>query len=230
MLSTKNPWMLGIKWMAPVIKNKRLSRQDNQLLNQAKNSIEHIENQMTNWLESMIQLISTTRDAGFELAFHHLYGGLASTLPQHENSKNPVALKIQTTHTQSLNDGKDSLRQAVVRMVLLLIKARGGMRGAHLITFKNMIESNPIFKPLNKEQRESLLAYESALVSDNHELALFELPQLLKTNASRLKAMSLLEVVVGKSEQLSALPRNMMNRIYEILFENTKPRKSLEIQ
>lgn len=227
-LSTQNPWMLGVKLAAPMIKRKRSNSQMEKQLNPVKNPIEHIEDQTSNWLESMIQSISIARDASFEIAFHQLYGGLASTIPTHANSKNKMSSVKIPSHAHLLNDGKDQLRQAVVRMVLLLIKARGGMRGAHLITFKNLMESNPIFKPLSKNQKESLLAQESAVVSDDYETALLELADLLKTQPMRVKAIQLLEIVVGKPEQLSALPRNMLNRITDLLFNKKKSPKLLK--
>jgi len=50
-------------------------------------------------------------------------------------------------------------------MVLLLIKARGGMRGAHLITFKNLIESDPIFQASLANKRSAI----SSRVSHGHQ-------------------------------------------------------------
>ncbi|MFM8461402.1 MAG: hypothetical protein ACKOAB_04925, partial [Polynucleobacter victoriensis] len=132
------------------------------------------------------------------------------------------SVRKQRNQTHLLEDGYDSLRQAVVRMVLLLIKARGGMRGAHLITFKNMMQSNSYFAKLNDSQREALLAEEAAWVSEDHEAALSNLPELLKTPQEAKIAISILESVVGKAEQLSSLPRNMMNRIIESLNHFTK--------
>ncbi|MFM1870555.1 MAG: hypothetical protein RLY99_1299 [Pseudomonadota bacterium] len=224
--STQNPWMLGIKLAAPIIKKKRLSRDEFNFLPKNKNPIEQIEHQTTNWIESYIQSISTARDAAFELTFHQLYGGLATMNSgvAHRHKKKSVSRK-QVNQAHILGDGYDSLRQAAVRMVLLLIKARGGMRGAHLITFKNMMQSNPYFEKLNNSQRESLLAEEAALVSEDHEAALSDLPNLLMTPKEAKLAISILESVVGKAEQLSSLPRNMMNRIVEALNHSTKQLK-----
>jgi hypothetical protein len=142
----------------------------------------------------------------------------------HRHKKKSVSRK-QVNQAHILGDGYDSLRQAAVRMVLLLIKARGGMRGAHLITFKNMMQSNPYFEKLNNSQRESLLAEEAALVSEDHEAALSDLPNLLMTPKEAKLAISILESVVGKAEQLSSLPRNMMNRIVEALNHSSKQLK-----
>jgi len=215
--SSQNPLMLGVKLAAPKIKSKRAIDRLSKLGNN-KNPIEQIEDHATNWLESVIQSISKMRDAAFEITFHHTYGPIASVYASEKRkSRRTLPSSNQANDLLLLNDGKDMLRQSVVRMVLLLIKARGGMRGAHLITFRNLIESDPLFIKLDKDDRELLLAHEAARVSDDPEGALIELPLLLKNRAERTKAIQLLEVVVGKAEQLSALPRNMMNRILDLL-------------
>ena len=102
-------------------------------------------------------------------------------------------------------------------MVLLLIKARGGMRGAHLLTFKKLLDEDPHYTALNSAQKEALLSHETAIVAENSSMALDHLAQLLINPNERKVALKLLESVVGKADQLSEAPRKVMLQIQALL-------------
>lgn len=222
LVSSQNPAMLPVKLAAPAIRKRRGERQLAQQISGTKNPIEHVEHKATDFLESCIQSVSMMRDAAFEIIFHQFYGGLAN-LNGSDRTKTYQHQKHREASLKdySLYDGLDELRRAVVRIVLLLIKARGGMRGAHLITFRNLLDQNEYFLSLNPSQREALLSHEASLVVEDAETAFEELAKLLPDIKMRDVALELVEQVVGKAEQLSESPRTMLNRITALL----KPKK-----
>ncbi|MFN6954952.1 MAG: DUF3141 domain-containing protein [Acetobacteraceae bacterium] len=162
------------------------------------------------------------RDAWVETAFHAMYGGLAAlgvaaepltdradTAPDAETAPEVRAALAR------IADG--SYAEAVVRMLILLADARGGVRRDRLARSNALLTGEPPFSDLSAAARQALIREQRAIAAFEPERAVETLPALLADAADRARALSVVAAVAGPEEEMDPPVREMLARFRAVL-------------
>ncbi len=146
------------------------------------------------------------RDLFVEDAFHACYDLLElmgagkrfrHPLPQPQQAAPDVATGVLAR----INEG--GVREAVMRMLLLLMKVGGSVRRETLGYVQGQLREVPVFADADGETLKRMLAEQAAIVAYEPEQALLALPALLPTAGVRDEALAILRAV---------LPDNVIER------------------
>jgi hypothetical protein len=107
--------------------------------------------------------------------------------------------------------------EAVIRMMILLADARGGVRRSRLARSNALLTTEPPFAGMPPSARQAMIREQTMIVTLLREEALAALPALLPTAADRRKALAAVEHVAGPDEELGEKAREMIVRMREVL-------------
>jgi pimeloyl-ACP methyl ester carboxylesterase len=172
------------------------------------------------WVEQSWNLFRDTRDAGIELTFHALYGTPwmkqigASTLARpasHDIRKFPhVQEAIARTKAGGYAEG-------IIRMLILLSRARGAVRRDRLERSNRLLHSRPPFSSMTPESRAHMIYEQSLIIEFAGNEAIAALADLLKDPVDRYRALNLVLDVAGPVEQMDAPTIAMFKRFQLVL-------------
>jgi tellurite resistance protein len=103
--------------------------------------------------------------------------------------------------------------EAVVRMMILLAQARGGVRRDRLRRSSAMLRETEPFASMTPEARQALIRTQTVICAMSPTEALETLPKLLPTGADRRRALAAVEGVAGPEEDLGESAVAMLRRI-----------------
>jgi tellurite resistance protein len=163
------------------------------------------------------------RDAWTETAFHAVYGSLAA-LGVSENTAEEEA----AASAEALSDApaaraalariaEGGYAEAVVRMMILLARARGGVRRSRLARSQAVLTGEAPFAEMTAAARQALIREQTLVVELAPEEALATLPQLLSCTAERQRALKTVEDVAGPEEELGEPAQAMLSRLRDVL-------------
>ncbi|TCZ62968.1 DUF3141 domain-containing protein [Roseicella aquatilis] len=213
-VSDGNPLVAGLPMLAAQVREARRPAPPDNLFRQ----IERI------WAEQAEQALDTwrdLRDAAGEVMFVAAYGWLAAfgigqaataTEPANQGSAGDGAVAAAPAHYR-----EGGYAEAVVRMMLLLARARGSVRRSRLERSSRLLTSQAPFATMTDAQRQALIRAQSELVSRAPERCLAALPDLLPDAALRQRAMAVVEQVAGPAEELGPPAQAMLGRLREFL-------------
>jgi hypothetical protein len=179
----------------------------------------------TLWADSVergFDLLRDWRDAWVETAFHALYGGLAALgvaaepLTDRADAMPDAATAPELRAALSrIADG--GYAEAVVRMLILLADARGGVRRDRLARSNALLTGESPFRDLSTAARQALIREQRAIAAFAPERAIETLPLLLTDAADRARALSVVAAVAGPEEEMDPPVREMLARFRAVL-------------
>jgi pimeloyl-ACP methyl ester carboxylesterase len=216
MVSDLNPAMAALPRAAEAVKaNRSPVAPDNPFIALERAWADSVERSIDGWRD--------WRDAWQETAFHAVYGTLAAFGVASDAVEEPAG-----TVAAALGDTPDvqaalariaegSYAEAVVRMMILLAKARGGVRRNRLARSNALLTTQEPFASLTAAARQALIREQTVVVEMAPEQALATLPALLPMAAERQHALTTVEAVAGPEEELGAPAQAMLARLREVL-------------
>jgi pimeloyl-ACP methyl ester carboxylesterase len=216
LMSSHNPVMQLVAQTAQQVRTNRIPvAPDNPYL-----AIEALWVQST---EQMIDLWRDTRDLGFELAFHGLWGTpWARTFGRsHEARRTLKDLQElrglpEVLHAlQAIDQG--GFAEAVIRMLVLLADNRGQVRRDRLERSSRVLTQDEPFRSLGAERLASMIHQQTLIATFEPERAIDTLPLLLPEPAQRALAMKVVQYVPGLMVEMSPNTLALMQRLCTVL-------------
>jgi len=157
--------------------------------------------------------IRDTRDALVEIAFHTLYG--TPWMKAVAEQEPPSLVSHEILQFPEVKQG--CYKEAIIRMLLLMAQARGAVRRDRLERSNQMIHSRPPFDSMTPEERAEMIFEQTLIVKFALEDALASLPQLLKDDVARYRAINLVLDIAGPLDDMNPATRTMFKRLQTVL-------------
>jgi hypothetical protein len=199
LVSDANPMMKPLGAMADLVRaNRQPVAPDNPFVAMERAWADSVERSIDAWRD--------WRDQMQETAFHAVYGTLsalnvASELPTIDV---PPELAGETPDVRAALDrvAEGGYAEAVVRMMILLAKARGGVRRNRLARSNTLLTTEEPFAQLTASARQALIREQTVVVEMAPSEAFDTLVKLLATPKDRRRALATVEDVAGPEEEL----------------------------
>ncbi len=210
MFSDLNPFMAPVRALAGMARDHRApAAPDNPFVALERAWADSVERSIGAWADM--------RDAAMETAFHAIYGGLAAvgvtgddTAAEAEAARRSVAIEPAQHNDARAKVAEGGYAEAVIRMMILLADARGGVRRTRLARSNTLLTTEPPFVGMSPTARQAMIREQTVIVTLMREEALVTLPQLLRTAADRRKALAAVEHVAGPEDELGDKAREML--------------------
>jgi pimeloyl-ACP methyl ester carboxylesterase len=216
MVSDLNPFMWPFAAAAERARADRMpATPDNPFLAVEKAFADSVERSMDAWRD--------WRDAWQEAAFHAVYGGLAAfgvTGGATEDSAADVQEALHdapAARAALARIAQGGYAEAVVRMMILLARARGGVRRSRLARSQALLTTEQPFADMTAAARQALIREQTLVVELAPEDALATLPELLPDAADRRRALDAVEGVAGPEDELGEAALAMLGKLREVL-------------
>ncbi|HWT09380.1 MAG TPA: DUF3141 domain-containing protein [Roseomonas sp.] len=217
MFSDMNPFMMPVRAMAGLARQHRApAAKDNPFLALEKAWADGVERSIDAWRDM--------RDAWSEIAFHGIFGGLAAAGVTGDDSAEEAeaARRSISVEPAQLNEARSRVEdggyaEAVIRMMILLADARGGVRRSRLARSNELLTTEPPFAGMSPAARQAMIREQTVIVTLLREEALAAVPKLLATAAERRKALAAVEHVAGPDDELGDKAREMLGRLRKVL-------------
>lgn len=213
MFSDENPLMAGVSSLAAdVRRNRKLAAEDNPFV--------RLERLQADMIEQGWNFYRDVRDAWMELTFHTLYASpwmrsIGSGTPRHEVSHDITKFPEVRTAIDRIADG--GFAEAVIRMLVLLARARGSVRRDRLERSNRILHSRAPFDTMSVEERTRIINEQSLIVQFAPDDATATLPKLLNDDVDRIRAVNLALDIAGPVDEMDAPTIAMFKRIQSVL-------------
>ena len=216
LVSDKNPLMRGLGPMAEQVRaNRAPVAPGNPFIGLERAMADSIEHAIDSWRDR--------RDAFQEIAFHAVYGTLAAfgvaTDPAEEAPLAPPTTLGDTPEARAAlaRIAEGGYAEAVIRMMILLARARGGVRRNRLARSNALLTGEAPFAQMTPEARQALIREQTLVVEVAPEAALAALPRLLHDKDEARMALSVVEEVAGPEEDLGEPAQAMLAQLRKVL-------------
>jgi hypothetical protein len=209
-------------FMAPVAAWARLAR-EHRAPAAPDNPFRAWERLWADNLERTIDAWRDMRDATTEAAFHAMYGWLAATgiAGEAEAAAARAAAGTAARDIASAPEVRAALArvaeggyaEAVVRMMILLAQARGGVRRSRLARSSALLQGESPFREMTAEQRAAMIREQTVICTMAAAEALAALPRLLPAEAERRRALAAVEEVAGPEAELGDAAGAMLGQL-----------------
>ncbi len=214
LVSDMNPWMLPFAVMAPWVRDHRLAATpDNAFVGLERAWADGVERGIKSWRDMV--------DGWTELAFHTVYGTLAAAGVADDDVDETPAMTA-TSHQPVVDTAVERVAEggfaeAVIRMMILLARARGGVRRTRLARSDALLRETRPFSDMTAAARQDLIREQTVIVTVVPEESLIALPRLLPSAEDRTRAFEAVAAVAGPEEELGEPARAMLQRIRSVL-------------
>lgn len=213
MFSDLNPFMMPVRAMAGLAREHRApAAPDNPFLALEKAWADGVERGIDAWRDM--------RDAWIETAFHAIYGGLAAVgvtgddaAAEAEAARRSISVEPAQIAEARARVAEGGYAEAVIRMMILLADARGGVRRSRLARSNLLLTTEPPFVGMSPSARQAIIREQTVIVTMARDEAVAALPALLPGAADRRKALAAVEHVAGPEEELGDKAREMLGRL-----------------
>ncbi|WP_270937506.1 DUF3141 domain-containing protein [Falsiroseomonas oryzae] len=216
MVSDLNPFMLPFAAAAERVKAQRApAAADNPFLTAERAFADRVEGAIDAWRD--------WRDAWTEAAFHAVYGTLAAFGAAEATAEEEAAETADTLadapemRAALAHVAEGNYAEAVVRMMILLARARGGVRRSRLARSQAVLTGEAPFADMTSAARQALIREQTLIVEMAPEEALATLPKLLPEAVERRRALDTVEGVAGPEEELGEPAQAMLARLRSVL-------------
>ncbi len=217
MFSDMNPFMMPVRAMAKMAREHRApAATDNPFLAIEKAWADRVEHAIDSWRD--------VRDAMSEIAFHAIYGNLAAigvtgddSAEEAETARRSLAIEPAQLPAARAAVAEGGYAEAVIRMMILLADARGGVRRSRLARSNTLLTTEAPFAGMPPAARQAIIREQTLIVTLLRQEALAALPKLLKTAADRRKALAVVEHVAGPEDELGDKAREMLAAMRDVL-------------
>ncbi len=218
LFSDQNPFMAGVEGWAKMARECRKEAPED-------NPFVQLERLQADFVEQAWNFYRDTRDAAVELTFHSLYATPWMKAVAGEERPAPVSHDItQFPEVKHAIEHAETggYKEAIVRMLVLLAKARGSVRSDRLERSNRVLHARPPFDMMQPETRAALIYEQSLIVQFAPDQAMAALPKLLRDDVDRLRAVNLVMDIAGPYEEMDPATIGMFQRIQWVL--RTLPR------
>jgi pimeloyl-ACP methyl ester carboxylesterase len=212
LLGDYNPFMAPVATLAGLVRQHRApAAADNPFLAWERLWADGVERQIDLWRDA--------RDTWTETAFHAAYGWLAAlgvpgaaeaAASRHGGTDIASAPEVRAALGRV---GEGGYAEAVVRMMILLAQARGGVRRSRLARSSALLQGESPFREMTPEARGAMIREQTVVCTMAPAEALAALPKLLPKAADRRRAMAAVEGVAGPEEELGDAAQAMLDQI-----------------
>jgi pimeloyl-ACP methyl ester carboxylesterase len=213
LLSDQNPLLAGVSdWADKTRENRNTASEDNPFV--------QMERLQADMVEHAFDLFRDTRDALAELAFHALYGTPWMKAVAEQELPSLVSheiLQFPEVKAAIKKADKGGYKEGIIRMLLLLAQARGAVRRDRLERSNQMIHNRPPFDTMTPEERADLIYQQTLIVKFAPDEAMATLPQLLKDDVERYRAINVVLDIAGPVEDMDPQTITMFKRLQTIL-------------
>ncbi len=217
LFSDLNPMLWPLAGMADMI------RQHRQAVS-AQNPFNRLQDKLANIILESFNSYREWRDTSAEWLFHAVYRTAAILLPADNYMRDifhGAAAETQTNETAQnflaiIEEG--DIPEAVMRILLLLIKTQGFTRGKHVSTAAAILLKNNNFMKLSRKEFKDILHSQTIIVEYDAELALKTLPQLVKTQRKQKIVLDLVNSIIAAINIELPLENQLMMTRIENLF------------
>ena len=212
LVSDLNPFMMPVAAAAERVKEARAPASP-------ANPFLAAERAMADRVEASLDAYRDMRDAWTEAAFHMVYGGLAAMgmaagTPEQAAADTADELADAPEMRAALSNlAVGGYAEAVIRMMILLARARGGVRRTRLARSQAVLTEESPFADMTAAARQALIREQTLIVELRPEEALTSLATLLPTKAERRRALATVEGVAGPEDELGEPALAMLGRL-----------------
>ncbi|MCZ8150654.1 MAG: DUF3141 domain-containing protein [Roseomonas sp.] len=212
LVSDLNPFMMPVAAAAERVKEARAPASP-------ANPFLAAERAMADRVEASLDAYRDMRDAWTEAAFHMVYGGLAAMgmaagTPEEAAADTADELADGPEMRAALsNVAVGGYAEAVIRMMILLARARGGVRRTRLARSQAVLTEEAPFADMTAAARQALIREQTLIVELRPEEALASLATLLPTKAGRRRALATVEGVAGPEDELGEPALAMLGQL-----------------
>jgi len=212
LVSDLNPFMAPFAAAAEAVRARRApASPDNPFLDAERAVADGVEHALDAWRD--------LRDAWTEGAFHAVYGtlaalGVAEGTPEEQVAESADALADAPEMRHALSRiATGGYAEAVIRMMILLARARGGVRRSRLERSQAVLTGEAPFADMTAAARQALIREQTLIVELAPDDALAALPRLVASKAERRRALDTVESVAGPEEELGDPALAMLRRL-----------------
>ncbi|PDT19363.1 DUF3141 domain-containing protein [Rhizobium hidalgonense] len=216
LLSSQNPIMVGYKSISEQVRNSRANAA-------AENPFLAAEALYFKAVEQAIVVMRDWRDMGYELAFHMIWNN-----PWQRYFDNPHEAYRKGTTLDDMRwqpDIANALRRiaiggladAIIRMVVLLVSDRGGIRRDRLARWSRVLTEDEPFRSLSADHLAEITRVQTAIVTFEPEQAIETLPLLLTEPRQRQLAYAAACYIPGSRAEMSSSTVAMLQRFADVL-------------
>ncbi len=215
-VSDRNPFVRPVGAWADRVRRNRAAAPaaDNVFLQMERAWADGVTKGMEAWREGL--------DMWTEFAFHAVYGnlaalGVAAGEAPVEAAVEDAAAAVEAAG-RALSDAEEGgYAEAVIRMMVLLASARGGVRRSRLARSNALLTTEEPFASMTAARRQAIIREQTLIATLQPDRALASLPLLLPTREERERALAAVEGVAGPEEDLGEAARAMLARQREVL-------------
>lgn len=210
LLSDGNPLMAPVAPLAAEARQRRAPAA-------ANNPFLAWERTWADMTERSIDAWRDMRDAWFERSFHLTYEWLAALgIARVEAPVEPPASLLAEAPEVRLALSRmteGGYAEAVVRMMILLAQARGGVRRDRLVRSTALMRDTEPFAAMTPEARQAMIRTQTVISAMSPTEALETLPTLLPKAADRRRALAAVEGVAGPEAEMGDAALAMLQRL-----------------
>ncbi|MDN3567902.1 DUF3141 domain-containing protein [Paeniroseomonas aquatica] len=169
-------------------------------------------------VERSFDLYRDLRDGWTEYAFHAVYGALGTWGVAGGDTAEeapPLATEVEAPEVRAAlaRVAEGGYAEAVIRMMILLARARGGVRRSRLARSNALLTTEAPFAAMTPAGRQALIREQTVIASMAQDEALAALPKLLPRVAERRRAMAAVEGVAGPEAELGEAAQSMLAQL-----------------
>jgi len=224
--SHKNPLFSNIGDIAEKVRERRApAAKDNPFV--------RLEQLYADLVEQGWNLYRDSRDAAIELGFHGLYGTPWMRRLGAARHARPTSYDISKfPHVQqAIKKAKlGGYAEGVIRMLVLLARARGSVRHDRLERSDKLLHSRPPFNSMTHEMRSHMIYEQSLIVQFAGNEAITTLADLLKDPVDRYRSLNLVLDVAGPVEDMDGPTTAMFMRFQRALLTLARDWRDLDLE
>jgi len=213
LFSSRNPLLSGIGEQAEEVRKSRLKISP-------ANPYRHLETLQADMIERSLNYWRDMRDAWIEFGFHTLYGTpWMKSYAEQAPSLPPVP---DTSKLPEIRDVLERAKQggyseAILRMLILLLRASGTIRKEGLEDVDAMLHTRPPFSSMSPDRRRKMIRDQSVIVDFAGKDAVSTLPLLLRDEVDRIRAVNVVMDLAGPAEKMDAPTISMFRHLQRTL-------------
>jgi len=197
--SDENPMFAALAPVADTIHKERAPSAES-------NPFREIERAQAEMIETSWNLFRDMRDIGYELTFRSIYehplvkawGRLARPKKAVEDFRQIPAVRDAVARA-----GEGGYAEALIRMFILMARARGSVRRSRLERSNEIIQAAEPFNTMSAAERSRIIQEQTLIVQFAPEEAATTLPSLIQDEEARQKAIDLVFEVAGPLDEMS---------------------------